>query len=102
MIETRCQYSFLCHSIDLFVLDRDENGKAVKLAPPVVPVEYEFEMVKEPTIRLHLEQAQALMDQLWQCGLRPTEGSGSAGSLSQAENHIESLKRIAFKLVDRL
>ena len=31
------------------------------------------------------KEAQTLMDDLWNCGLRPTEGTGSAGSLMAKE-----------------
>ena len=51
------------------------------------------------TFYLHIAEAQQLMDELWRVGLRPSEGTGSAGSLRQAEDHIASLKAIAFKLV---
>lgn len=36
------------------------------------------------------------MDQLWNCGLRPTEGSGSAGSLAATQRHLEDMRKIAF------
>jgi hypothetical protein len=38
--------------------------------------------------------AQQLMDDLWRCGVRPTEGSGSAGSLAATERHLEDMRRI--------
>jgi len=50
-----------------------------------------------PAFRLQREQAQELMDRLWKCGLRPTEGSGSAGSLSATEKHLNDMRAIAFK-----
>jgi hypothetical protein len=40
-----------------------------------------------------------LMDQLWQCGLRPTEGTGSAGSLAATERHLKDMREIAFGLL---
>ena len=41
-------------------------------------------------------QAQVLMDDLWSCGLRPTEGTGSAGSLKATQEHLEDLKTLLF------
>ena len=41
--------------------------------------------------RLDDEQAQALMDDLWSCGVRPTDGAGSAGAMAQAQEHIGNL-----------
>jgi hypothetical protein len=53
----------------------------------------------EPMMRLGIEQAQQLMDELWQCGLRPTEGSGSAGSLAATERHLKDMQAIAMGLL---
>lgn len=46
---------------------------------------------------LENEEAQALIDSLWNCGFRPTEGTGSAGSLKATENHLHDMRKIAFK-----
>jgi hypothetical protein len=53
----------------------------------------------EPFMRLHIQEAQQLMDELWQCGLRPTEGTGSAGSLKATEKHLEDMRLIAMKKI---
>jgi hypothetical protein len=53
----------------------------------------------EPTFTLQNDECQQLMDELWRVGFRPSEGSGSAGALRQAEDHIKSLQRIAFSLI---
>lgn len=54
----------------------------------------------EPTFALHFEAAQELMDQLWMAGLRPTEGSGSAGSLAATERHLADMRSIVAKNLD--
>jgi len=41
-------------------------------------------------------EAQALMDRLWSAGLRPSEGSGSAGALAATERHLNDLRRLVF------
>ena len=45
---------------------------------------------------LEQEQAQTLMDQLWDCGIRPTQGAGSAGALAATERHLADLQKIVF------
>jgi len=55
----------------------------------------------EPTVRLRFDEAQQLMDSLWNCGLRPTEGSGSAGSLAATQKHLEDMRKLTFDLVGR-
>ena len=49
-----------------------------------------------PTFEIRKRDAQVLMDDLWKAGLRPTEGSGSAGSLAATERHLADLQKIAF------
>lgn len=51
---------------------------------------------QEPTFSLDQTGAQLLMDELWHCGLRPSEGSGSAGSLAATERHLKDMQAIAF------
>lgn len=40
--------------------------------------------------------AQQLMDDLWAAGLRPTEGSGSAGALAATQEHVADLRKVLF------
>lgn len=43
-------------------------------------------------IMLTGEAGQELMDKLYQIGIRPTEGAGTAGAMAQAQEHIKSLQ----------
>jgi len=49
-----------------------------------------------PTFQLSNRNAQALMEQLWQCGIRPSEGKGSAGQLKAVEYHLEDMRKLVF------
>lgn len=53
------------------------------------------------TVALDPAAAQELMDSLWQCGLRPTDGSGSAGALAATQEHLADMRSIDFRLLDR-
>ena len=48
---------------------------------------------------LHLtdDNAQQMMDALWNVGIRPTEGVGSAGSLAATIRHLEDMRALVFK-----
>lgn len=77
--------------------DRDER---------LVAKELEFAEVDdgkyiEPSIKLRTDEAQLLMDELWRCGLRPTEGSGSAGSLAATERHLRDMQGITKGLLKK-
>jgi hypothetical protein len=50
--------------------------------------------VTTPVATLDTDQAQHLMDELWTCGIRPTEGTGSAGSMAATERHLKDMRAI--------
>ncbi len=65
----------------------------------------EFKRVEEgayhpPAIALTEGAGQELMDELWRAGIRPSEGTGSAGALAATQNHLKDMQRIAFRLLD--
>ena len=43
------------------------------------------------------ENAQRLMDDLWECGLRPSSGAGSVGQLAATEYHLEDMRKLVFE-----
>lgn len=53
----------------------------------------------DPTITIPIEAAQTLMDDLWHAGLRPTEGTGSAGAMRATEAHLADLRKITFAVL---
>jgi len=71
-------------------------GQFGALAEPVV-----FKTVEQdglwapPALVLDMTAAQQMVDELWRCGLRPSEGSGSAGALAATERHLADMRTIA-------
>lgn len=64
--------------------------------------ELKFEEIKEgeicqPSLVINNNNAQVLMDDLWHCGFRPSEGTGSAGSLRATEKHLDDMRKIIFE-----
>lgn len=57
-------------------------------------------LVSEPMMELGMEEAQQLMDELWKCGLRPTEGAGSAGAMAATQKHLEDMRTLAFRALN--
>ncbi len=54
----------------------------------------------DETFRLANTEAQELMDSLWQCGVRPSEGTGSAGQLAAVQYHLEDMRKLVFEVKD--
>lgn len=94
-MKIRAQSGVWRHDVEILIVEQWQDGQAV--AKPL-----EFEVVKEghriePTIRITTREAQQLMDDLWQCGLRPSEGTGSAGALKATQNHLQDMRRLVFE-----
>ena len=50
-----------------------------------------------PAVAMSKQECQVLIDSLWDAGIRPTEGCGSAGSLKATQYHLEDMRKIALK-----
>lgn len=81
---------FRGRNIQVVVFDGHHVGR-------LIMEEHPEGLIYEPTFSLGPNQAQMLMDDLWAAGVRPTEGTGSAGSLKATEKHLEDMRKIAFK-----
>ncbi len=76
--------------VEFYLLEADKVAKSVT-------VEWEDDpegCLVEPSFVLGMDNAQELMDYLWHAGLRPTEGSGSAGSLRATEKHLADMRKL--------
>lgn len=98
-VEIRAHSAPWSDSIELLILQRLYPGERnFAVAKPIemhtVP---EGSYITDPSLRLSHTAAQQLMDNLWQCGLRPSEGSGSAGSLKATEKHLEDMRKLVFE-----
>ena len=96
-IEIWAERSMIRNSIDLWVVDK--TGERVAYGLPLTMQTMTLEQegcVVDSTMSLPMPTAQILMDELWRCGIRPTEGTGSAGSLAATERHLEDMRAIAF------
>lgn len=83
---------------EIYIFDR-ENGT---FANPITFEKHTPGMYHEPTAIINATAAQELMDSLWSAGVRPTEGSGSAGALAATQNHLKDMQKISFTFLERL
>lgn len=81
--------------IDVVIRAEAANGDVIHGLPVQLATSHDSDLY-EPAMRMSHQQGQQLMDQLWNCGLRPTEGSGSAGSLAATQAHLKDMQAIAF------
>lgn len=86
--------------VDITVTHEDPFGVVAIAAPLTFQASPDGEAYDSgPTMRLRPDDAQRLMDELWRVGLRPTEGTGSAGSLAATERHLKDMQAIAMGLL---
>lgn len=58
----------------------------------------QYQMLPDGAARtIPVEAAQSLMNELWECGIRPAQGAGSAGQLSATLAHLEDMRTLVFK-----
>ncbi len=81
--------------IQMFI-DSYRGGEVYAAKPLEFELRTMFEVDSEPTLSMNQDMAQKLIDSLWDCGLRPSEGSGSAGAMLAVQEHLKDMKKIAF------
>lgn len=86
------------NAIAVYFGQRQPNGEFYAAKPPEF-VKLEMGAFADPMLKLDQEAAQLLMDELWSAGLRPSEGTGSAGSLAATERHLKDMQAIALGLL---
>ena len=96
-IKIKAQRALWIDKIEFLLIKDHAHAKPIEFEPTTPEM---MCRVIEPSFSLEQEEAQALMDQLWYCGLRPTEGTGSAGSLKATENHLDDMRKIVFKYIE--
>ena len=57
---------------------------------------YKTDIDSHTMCSISIEAAQQLMDDLWQAGLRPSEGTGSAGALAATQRHLDDMRKMMF------
>lgn len=99
-LEVYAERRFVTQGIELTIIRRLGHER-IAAAQDIQFEEKPAEARIEPAIFLLYQEAQQLMDELWKCGLRPTEGTGSAGSLAATERHLKDMQKITKGLLQQ-
>jgi hypothetical protein len=95
MIEKRVRAERRPWTAGVLVAMWQERAGALFQAAPITLSKVEEGNTLEPMLQLSPDEAQVLMDDLWNCGIRPTEGTGSAGALAATQRHLDDMRSIA-------
>ncbi len=95
MLEVIAQLKPWQKSIEIAFVEPRGNGYAC--AAPLLMINQPEGEAVIPALTLEPKAVQMLMDDLWRCGYRPSEGEGSAGQLASVKYHLEDMRKLVFK-----
>jgi len=75
------------HKSDAVIYDADKHEVEIKRDIPETTDYPHFGYLSN-------EQAQQLANDLWECGIRPTQGHGSTGQLEATNKHLQDMRKI--------
>lgn len=81
------------NQLQVYLAYRSPGGR-IRLPEVMTLKEAEPGTAANPTFELTEDTAQRLMDELWDHGLRPTEGHGSTGQIAAVEKHRDHLAQL--------
>lgn len=90
-LRIHAQYEPLQRAISIYIFDGKNIGSSITFS------EREEGLIYDPTLRIDAHSAQVLMDELWQCGLRPTAGKQSEGVITAQQRHLDDMRAIVAK-----
>lgn len=93
-MEARAQLCPWSKDVDiaLFSAGKSATSCVVDLVTEDIPAG----AILRPAFSLEAKAVQRLMDDLWNCGYRPSDGVGSAGQLSAVQKHLEDMRTLVF------
>lgn len=90
-LRIHAQYEPLQRAISIYIVDGENVASNITFS------EREEGSFCDPTLRIDAHSAQVLMDDLWQCGLRPTAGKQSEGVITAQQLHLNDMRAIVSK-----
>lgn len=78
----------------LYLAFEDREKRLMAEPLELVPLEDGFEP-SAPTLKLSREDMIHLMDELWECGVRPSREVSSTGQMESIKRHLEDMRTLA-------
>lgn len=85
------------NGLEVGITCQDNVGKDRWVASPLCMTQITPEMegsIMYPAMVLTKEAAQNLMDELWNSGVRPSNGAGSVGELAATQAHLKDMREM--------
>lgn len=92
----RIQRNLPSAALDVWLMEKIGDNQ-ISIAEPIKMKKLEpFTYATERSFQIGQTGAQVLMDDLWNCGIRPTEGAGTAGAMAATQEHLKDLRKLLF------
>ena len=98
-LHARAERRLFMDDIAIYLFERLGSEKIAMMTDVTMETLEIGQFRPETPLVINLTTAQELIDSLWECGLRPSEGSGSAGSLKSTENHLKDMQTLSWRLL---
>lgn len=94
----RAQKTFQHFGVDLIVLgeEKDGTGRRVVVDDIIYKTVNIGDAVQPKALPLSKEAATQLMDDMWLCGIRPSESINNVNDKTDIKAHLEDMRRIVF------
>ncbi len=86
--------------VSISIQERNPNNGRLAIVKELTIEEIPEGSLVPETANISREAAQELMNDLYSIGIRPSEGTGSAGSLQATEKHLNDMRAIVGKKLD--
>lgn len=91
--EVHAEFRDYNNIVGLYIVQPHLDGR--RWAPPVAFIEIGDEMIRAPSLELKRGEAQFLLDQLWKCGLRPTDAGNTDSTRAALLAHLADMRKLA-------
>ena len=82
------------NSVDFLVLqDRPHDG-TVGRPTEIMMVQAAVGVVLDPTLSIHPDEAQQIINELWRLGFRPKDGAGAMAHTEAIQMHLDDMRKI--------
>ena len=98
-LHIRTERRLFMDEVAIYIFERIAPDKIAMISNIEMTTIETGQMKPESPLQISYDTAQELMDSLWDCGLRPSEGAGSAGSLKATENHLKDMQNLSWRLL---
>jgi len=96
-IQIKAEYSVQWMAVRLYGRVKQGNRTDVfSVAQPLTFNEVDAGSYNEPFLTLSMEDAEVLLQSLWDSGVRPRAVSDSLGELNATKTHLKDMQRLVF------